>query len=126
MCRSGSMRALPSARMRTGWPHKGPNRCSNSGTSGQGRAAVWIRQVRRPEVFMRRYTSWGLLCSCLLGFAGLASVSGAQAAPQVPGFIKTAVADPARPDEDRQRDAARKPAETLAFAGVKPGDTVIE
>jgi predicted methyltransferase len=75
---------------------------------------------------MRRYSSRGVLCSGLLALAGLASVPAAQAEPRVPGFVATAVADPARPEEDRQRDATRKPAETLAFAGVKPGDTVIE
>ena len=48
------------------------------------------------------------------------------AAPAVPAYISAAVADSARPTEDKQRDADRKPAETLAFAGVKPGDTVIE
>ncbi|HTL91763.1 MAG TPA: hypothetical protein VL176_05415, partial [Steroidobacteraceae bacterium] len=48
------------------------------------------------------------------------------AAPSIPGYIGTAVADDARPAEDKQRDAERKPAETLAFAGVKPGETVIE
>jgi predicted methyltransferase len=35
-----------------------------------------------------------------------------------------AVADPARPPSDRERDANRKPAEMLAFAGVKLGDKV--
>jgi len=50
----------------------------------------------------------------------------AWAAPSIPAYISAAVADGARPAEDRQRDADRKPAETLAFAGVKPGDTVIE
>jgi predicted methyltransferase len=50
----------------------------------------------------------------------------AWAAPSIPAYISAAVADSARPAEDRQRDADRKPAETLAFAGVKPGDTVIE
>jgi predicted methyltransferase len=40
--------------------------------------------------------------------------------------IATAVADPSRPAADRARDAARKPAEMLAFAGVKPGMTVLE
>src|SRR5215813_10809611 len=50
----------------------------------------------------------------------------ASAAPSIPGYIGTAVADSARPAEDKQRDAERKPAETLAFAGVKPGETVIE
>ena len=50
----------------------------------------------------------------------------AWAAPSIPAYISAAVADSARPEEDRQRDAERKPAETLAFAGVKPGDTVVE
>jgi predicted methyltransferase len=40
--------------------------------------------------------------------------------------IAAAVADTTRPDADKQRDANRKPAETLAFAGVKPGDAVGE
>ena len=35
-----------------------------------------------------------------------------------------ALADPARPEADRARDAARHPAELLAFAGVRPGQTV--
>jgi predicted methyltransferase len=50
----------------------------------------------------------------------------AAAAPSIPQYISAAVADGARPAEDKQRDAERKPAETLAFAGVKPGETVIE
>src|SRR6516225_2727494 len=54
------------------------------------------------------------------------TASLASAAPAVPAYISAAVADSARPTEDKQRDADRKPAETLAFAGVKPGDTVIE
>ena len=44
----------------------------------------------------------------------------------MPPTIAAAVADPARPAEDRARDAARKPAEVIAFAGVKPGDTVVD
>ena len=35
-----------------------------------------------------------------------------------------ALADPARPAADRERDAARKPAELLAFAEVAPGEQV--
>jgi len=37
-----------------------------------------------------------------------------------------AVADPSRPDSDSTRDADRKPAQTLVFAGVKPGDKVAD
>jgi predicted methyltransferase len=44
----------------------------------------------------------------------------------VPAAIHAAVADASRPAADVQRDAQRKPAETLAFAGVQPGSTVIE
>lgn len=36
------------------------------------------------------------------------------------------LADPARPAEDVARDANRKPLEVIAFAGVKPGDRVID
>jgi len=35
-----------------------------------------------------------------------------------------AIADPARPAADRERDTRRKPAELLAFAEVAPGETV--
>ncbi|HEY2010006.1 MAG TPA: hypothetical protein VGH23_13515 [Rhizomicrobium sp.] len=47
-------------------------------------------------------------------------------AQSVSPAIAAAVADTARPDTDKARDAARKPAETVAFAGVKPGMTVAE
>jgi predicted methyltransferase len=40
--------------------------------------------------------------------------------------IAAAVADAARPAADKERDAMRKPGETVAFAGVKPGMTIGE
>ena len=40
--------------------------------------------------------------------------------------ITAAVADKGRPAADTALDAARKPAETLDFVGVKPGMTVVE
>ena len=43
-----------------------------------------------------------------------------------PSAIAVAVADPSRPKADRDADAHRKPVETLAFSGVKPGDKVGE
>ncbi|HEY3948788.1 methyltransferase [Phenylobacterium sp.] len=55
--------------------------------------------------------------------AGAAGVSRA-AAP--PAYVAKAVADPSRPKNDVAQDANRAPAETLAFAGVKPGMTVDE
>src|SRR5665213_137943 len=65
----------------------------------------------------------------------LAALLGAGVAPLVPGFaspaagttsIAQAVADPSRPNSDVDKVAGRKPAETLAFAGVKPGMVVGE
>lgn len=50
----------------------------------------------------------------------------ARAAMRIPKAIAAAVADPARPAADRERDAERKPAACLAFAGVHPGMTVAE
>ena len=47
-------------------------------------------------------------------------------AKSIPANIAAAVADSNRPDADKQRDANRKPAESLAFAGVKPGAQVAE
>lgn len=50
----------------------------------------------------------------------------ALAAQSAPPTVAAALADTARPDADTARDAARKPAEFLAFVGVKPGDTVAD
>lgn len=40
--------------------------------------------------------------------------------------IEEAVANSARPENDTQRDEARRPVEVLAFAGVKQGQTIID
>jgi predicted methyltransferase len=61
--------------------------------------------------------------------AAVALVGGVfavRAADAIPPNIAAAVANPNRPDADKTRDAARKPAEVLAFAGVKPGEQVLE
>ncbi len=50
----------------------------------------------------------------------------ARAPLAVPANIAAAVADSGRPDADKQRDANRKPAETLAFTGVKAGAQIAE
>ena len=48
------------------------------------------------------------------------------AALAVPDYVAAAVADSHRPAADVQRDAARKPAEVVAFTGMKPGDKVAD
>jgi len=40
--------------------------------------------------------------------------------------LKAALASPDRPAKDKERDAARKPIETIQFAGIKTGQTVLE
>lgn len=62
--------------------------------------------------------------SCL-GLLLLAAPAIASAQAVTPA-ITTALADPARPAADKARDAARKPGEILAFAGIKPGDKVAD
>jgi len=63
-----------------------------------------------------------LLMGVALAFA--LTTGMAQAAP--PKAVVDAVADKGRPEADTKRDADRKPAEMLEFAGVKPGDTVAD
>jgi len=50
----------------------------------------------------------------------------AAAASSIPDYITVAVSNPNRPEADIKRDAQRKPAEILAFAAIKPGQTLIE
>ena len=65
--------------------------------------------------------------SKLLLVAALAAGATAVAAYAAPAaYINAAVADKNRPAADTARDAARKPAEMLEFAGVKPGMTVVD
>jgi len=75
------------------------------------------------------------LALCALAFSLPSAASlGADAGAQAPGdgaqnvspAVAAAVADASRPAADSARDADRKPAETLAFAGVKPGDKVAD
>ncbi len=54
----------------------------------------------------------------------LTSAGGFAPAPQDAGAYASVLADAERPEVDRARDAARKTAETLAFAEVEPGQTI--
>jgi predicted methyltransferase len=59
-----------------------------------------------------------------MAVAALLSTGTAYAKPDANHMA--AVADKGRPDADSKRDADRKPAEMLEFAGVKPGQTVVD
>jgi predicted methyltransferase len=57
----------------------------------------------------------------------LMSTSGVYAAdPKVPAAVSAAVADSGRPQADKDKDSGRKPAESVAFAGIKKGDKVAD
>ncbi|HTL14468.1 MAG TPA: methyltransferase [Thermomonas sp.] len=66
-----------------------------------------------------------LLAACAGGPAQTPPPAAA-AAPAIDPGLLTAVADPARDPAQRARDRYRHPAETLAFFGIRPTDTVIE
>src|SRR5690349_5640278 len=70
-----------------------------------------------------RHRSIAMLAAAL-GFVTLTSAASDKAS--VPKYVAAAVADPARPQADRDRDADRKPAECIAFAGLKPGQRVAD
>ncbi len=61
-----------------------------------------------------------ITAACLLAVA--APIAAQKATPA----IIAALADPSRPADQRAKDATRKPAELLAFAGIKPGQQVAD
>lgn len=66
------------------------------------------------------------LCAGAGAALALCLIGGVSHAGLVPNYIRQAVAEPTRPDRDRQRDADRKPEQVIVFAGIKPGDKVGE
>jgi predicted methyltransferase len=74
-------------------------------------------------MFMIRNALWVAVGCVAVAWLGATKV---EAAGSIPAYISAAVADPSRPDADKQRDENRKPAETIQFAGIKPGEKVAE
>jgi len=66
---------------------------------------------------------WKIVATAIVLAASLAGVSSAQT--PIPSYVAAAVADPSR-GADASIDARRKVAELTAFAGIKPGDRVLE
>ncbi|MDB5475621.1 MAG: methyltransferase [Phenylobacterium sp.] len=62
----------------------------------------------------------------LAASAAVIAVAAGAAWAAPPAYVTAAVADKGRPDADTKRDADRKPAEMMVFAGVKPGMTVVD
>ncbi|MEO0062476.1 MAG: hypothetical protein RLZZ08_1036 [Pseudomonadota bacterium] len=61
-----------------------------------------------------------------IALAGCATPSSGGAAASASASVAASVADSRRPAADVARDGVRKPAEVIAFAGVKPGMTIAE
>jgi predicted methyltransferase len=59
-----------------------------------------------------------VLAACATAPAGVPSLGAADYA--------AILSDPARAEADKKDDAARRPAEVLAFAGIRPGATILE
>jgi len=59
-----------------------------------------------------------------IGVAALLAAAACSSAPTAP-TVASAIADPIR-QRDASSDARRHPSELVAFAGVKPGDTVVD
>jgi predicted methyltransferase len=78
--------------------------------------------IRYPQILAASLAASLSLSACMHE----PSAPGAPTAAGNPGYIAAAVADSNRPDADKLRDANRKPAQTLEFLGVKPGEQVAE
>lgn len=68
--------------------------------------------------------SRGLLLPALIVAVGFCAAP--VMAQKVPNYVSAAVADAKRPPTDKDADSYRMPAESLAFAKMKPGDQVLE
>lgn len=70
---------------------------------------------------IKRHLATALLCAGLIG-----GIAIAVAAESASGALAKAVADPARPEADRIRDADRKPQELIALTGIHVGARIAE
>ena len=69
-----------------------------------------------------RIAVFAAIGTLLLSYSGTSLAAEATA----PAAIAGAISDANRPQSDVELDARRKPAEMLTFAGIKPGDKVLE
>jgi predicted methyltransferase len=65
----------------------------------------------------------GVVAAAALLMLGVPVIAGTQPGNRT---LAAAVASPERPDADKARDADRRPAEMMAFAGIRPGMKVLE
>lgn len=76
----------------------------------------------------RTFANWGALvvgCMAALAISGTASAAESKRS-WTTSDLSAALASPKRPQEDRDRDADRKPAELMTFFGVEQGMTALD
>jgi predicted methyltransferase len=84
-------------------------------------------QSNQPETGMRNTFLKTALATIGLAFAATAQAGDSgELGVAAHKALEQAVANPARSDKNRARDAYRHPVETLAFFGIRPTDTVVE
>ena len=75
---------------------------------------------------MRRSVILAAVAVMSLSSLGCMGGMGAPSAPTTAADYAAVLADASRPADDRARDAARHTADTLAFAGVRPGQKIAD
>jgi predicted methyltransferase len=92
-------------------------------------SVIKTRFTHRPKERSRQRTPLKIMAvafaACALAFGAIA-FAAKDALHDVSAALAAAVADSSRPDSDTTRDADRKPEQTLAFSGIKPGDKVAD
>ncbi len=76
------------------------------------------------EFRVARYAT--ALCVSVAAMASTAITGTVWAGDTIPAYVSAAVSDVGRPPLEIARDKNRKPAEKIAFAGIKPGDVVVD
>ena len=74
----------------------------------------------------KRIASVAAMVATVLALAACASGTTNETPALSAADYAPMLADPARPAADKNDDAARKPAEVLAFAQIRPGNTILE
>ena len=69
---------------------------------------------------------WFLAAALAALFVPALAAHRAPVAHKTPAYVSAALADAGRSDADRQTDALRKPADMIAFAGIRPGSRVMD
>jgi predicted methyltransferase len=62
----------------------------------------------------------------LAALIGLAAAAPVDSKNRIPTYVSAAIANPERKEKDPEVDSRRHPADLMAFAGVKPGDKVLD